>query len=143
MKTRRSSGRKGTNTRGQYAVFLSHSSRDTWLAEVIEKRIRAKKIKVWLDEMSLTGGEEILAAVRRGIQNSNELIILASPSSIKSQWVSTEVGIAQGLSKRVTPLLNNIEPDDLGPAKGIKAYELNQFEKLLTELKRRAVRHGT
>ncbi len=64
------SNRRGKPSSAKYKVFVSHSSRDTWLAKQIKKTIEAEisKVEVWLDEMSLTGGEEIITALRSGIK---------------------------------------------------------------------------
>ncbi len=136
-------GRQTKQSRGQYAIFLSHSGRDIWLAKQIKKAIEAaiSVAEVWLDEMSLTGGEQIIAALRSGIMQSNELVVLVSNESLKSQWVAWEIGMAAAWRKRITPLLNNVDYDAMAPLKGVKSYELNQFNRFLVELKQRAVQH--
>jgi TIR domain len=136
------SGQAG-RSRAHFAIFLSHSSRDAWLARQIKKEIETNipGARVWLDEMSLTGGEEIIAALRKGIDQANELVVLVSNESLKSQWVAWEIGMAAAWNKRITPLLNNVDYDAMAPLKGVKSYELNQFDKFLVELKERAVQH--
>ena len=121
---------------------MSHSSRDTWLAGLIADKIRGQGITVWLDEMSLRGGEQVLAAIVEGMGKADESLVLVSNESLKSQWVAVEVGMAIGLKKYITPLLNNVDHDAMAPLQGLKAYELNQFEKYLTELKKRSDTHG-
>ena len=64
--------------------------------------------------------------------------MLVSNDALKSQWVATEIGIAKGKKKRVTPLLNNVDPDAFAPLKGVKSYELNSFDQFLSELAKRA-----
>ena len=39
--------------------------------------------------------------------------------------------------KRVTPILNNVRPDEMAPMKDIKSIDLNNFEQFLAQLKRR------
>ncbi|HUI42971.1 MAG TPA: toll/interleukin-1 receptor domain-containing protein [Terriglobia bacterium] len=121
-------------------MFLSHSSRDAWLASVVKDRIehRIRGVEVWLDEMSLTGGEEVLRALKAGISQAHELVVIVSNESLRSQWVAWEIGMAEGQRKRITPLLNNVDHDAMAPLKGVKSYELNLFEKFLLELTRRA-----
>ena len=124
----------------QYVVFLSHASRDNWLAGVIKERIEVSipRVEVWLDEMSLRGGEEIIAALRRGISNADEAVVILSNESLRSQSVAWEIGMAAGRKKRITPLLNNVDYDAMAPLKGVKSYELNLFENFLLELESRA-----
>jgi len=88
--------------------------------------------------MSLTGGEEVLRALKAGISQAHELVVIVSNESLRSQWVAWEIGMAEGQRKRITPLLNNVDHDAMAPLKGVKSYELNLFEKFLLELTRRA-----
>ena len=135
-------GREASQSRRKghrkYAVFLSHAQRDQWLARVLTKKIEARHVKVWLDEMSLQGGEEVMTAVIEGINTTDEAVVLVSNDALKSQWVATEIGIAKGKKKRVTPLLNNVDPDAFAPLEGVKSYELNSFDQFLSELAKRA-----
>lgn len=135
-------GRQGSRqmTRARklpYTVFLSHSSRDNWLARVIAQKFRAAGAKVWIDEMSLTGGDAILRGVRDGMRAADEAVVLVSNESLKSQWVAAEVGMALVLRKRITGLLNGVEYATMAPLEGIKSYELNSFDKFVRELKNR------
>lgn len=124
-----------------YEVFLSHSHRDLWIAQVLKEKIEAlRRTSVWLDEMSLQGGDNVMQAVVEGIGAADEAIVLVSHEALRSQWVATEIGIATAKKKRITPILNNVEPDAFVPLKGAKSYELNSFEKFLAELTRRAGR---
>jgi len=120
-----------------YTVFLSHSGRDIWLANTIAEKIRAAKIGVWIDQMSLAGGDTIIDAIIQGMKRADEAVVLVSNDSIRSQWVAVEIGIAFALRIRIAPLLNNIAHDAMAPLKGIKSYELNQFASLLREMTKR------
>src|SRR5438309_12012239 len=107
-----------------YGVFLSHSHRDVWIAQIMKGKIEVgHRILVWLDQMSMQGGDNVMKAVVEGIGTSDETVVLVSHEALKSQWVATEIGIATAKKKRITPILNNVEPDALAPLKGTKAYE--------------------
>jgi hypothetical protein len=118
-----------------YIVFISHSSKDRWVARQISKEIESLGAKTWLDLKDLQGGDVIRTSVKKGINKSKEAVILISANSISSQWVSYEAGIADGQDKRVTPILNNLSADE-GPApmEGIKAINLNDSDVFLVEL---------
>jgi hypothetical protein len=137
------SGRPAKKARAKYGVFLSHSSRDAWLARVIKEKIEGAVpgARVWLDEMSLGGGEEVTVSLRAGIHRAEEVVVIVSNDSVKSQWVAWEIGMAAGDGKRLTPLLNNIDHDAMAPLRGVKSYELNLFDRFLLELKRRVEKH--
>jgi hypothetical protein len=48
-----------------------------------------------------------------------------------------EIGAVRGQHKRVTPILNNVDYDAMTPLKDVKAMDLNEFDKFLSQLKRR------
>jgi hypothetical protein len=125
-----------------YTVFISHSSKESWIAKQIAKEIETLGARTWLDLKYLHGGDEIRRSIERGIRTSHEAIVLLSANSITSQWVIYEVGAAHIQRKRVTPILNNLAPDEtLEPLKGIKALDLNDFDKFLVELAERIKKH--
>jgi hypothetical protein len=126
-----------TQKRSQYGVFISHSSLDAWIAGVMAEKIRALGVKCWLDERDLAGGDVIVEEIIQGIHASNEAIILISPNSVKSQWVPFEIGVARAKRKRVTPVLNNVKPQQMAPMQDIKGIDLNSFGQFLAQLKRR------
>jgi len=121
-------------------VFISHSSHDSWIAEQIGKRIEAVGATNRLDKHFLKGGDDIRETILRAIRESTEVIVLVSPESLKSHWVSFEIGAAKGKGKRfrVTPILHNLRAEDMGPLlEGFKAIYLNDFDDFLIELKQR------
>jgi riboflavin biosynthesis pyrimidine reductase len=125
--------------RQNYSIFLSHSSRDSWLAAVLAERLRARGCSVWLDVMSLEGGQEVLRSIKEAIENADEAMVLVSPQSLRSQWVSVEIGMAEVLGKRITPILNHVEHSDCAPLASRKSYDLNDFDKFVAELSDRIV----
>ncbi len=118
-----------------YTVFISHSSKEKWIAKQVAKEIEALGAKTWLDVKDLRGGDEIRRSIKRGIRASNEAVILLSANSITSQWVIYEAALADGQGKRITPILNNLAPaEGLAPLQGIKSVDLNDFDDFLLDL---------
>lgn len=101
------------------------------------EKIEALGAECWLDEKDLAGGDVIAADTIRGIDACHEAIILISPNSVKSQWVPFEIGGARAQHKRVTPILNNVKPQQMAPMQDIKGIDLNSFEQFLAQLNRR------
>jgi predicted nucleotide-binding protein len=136
---RRSSAlRKQTKRKNAYWVFISYSTRDSWIAHVMKERIEALGAKVYIYEIDLAGGGVIVDEIIRGIDACHEAIVLVSPHTLqKPDWVIFEIGAIRGQHKRVTPILNNVDPEDLGPAKDIKGVDLNRFEQFLVQLRKR------
>jgi hypothetical protein len=126
-----------------YLVFISHSSKDRWIARqmvaLIERKARLHGVKAFLDERDIRGGDSIPESILAMLRDCQEFVILLSPQSLPRQWVLIELGAALGLRKRVVPIMCNVE---LGQIPDIirltKAYELNQFDDYLNELTRRA-----
>jgi hypothetical protein len=121
-----------------YQVFISHSSADAWIARQMAKEIGALKIRTWLDEKDLAGGDNLNETILAGIRACQETVVLVSPASIESQWVSYEIGATDVLAKRITPILHYVAPSSLKVAAALKMVELNEFEQFLVQLQQRA-----
>lgn len=94
----------------------------------------------WLDEKDLEGGDVVVNEIIRGIDACSEAIVLISPNSVNSQWVSFEIGGVRAQHKRVTPILNNVKLSEMPPMQDIKGIDLNKFDQFLAQLERRIAR---
>jgi hypothetical protein len=129
---------RGSATSEPYTVFISHSSRDKWVAARIAEKVEEAGATSWLDTRDLPGGGDIREEISKGVNDSQEIIILFSPFSKDSPWVSFEIGAASAKRRYLTPILNNVQYTEIVLIQGIKAVELNDFDQYLTELKKRA-----
>jgi hypothetical protein len=133
--------RKGASKRKRkYTVFVSYSASDRWIAERIAEKIESPGADCWLDEKDLEGGEVIVDRIINGIDSCDEALVLISPHSIQSQWVAFEIGGVRAQHKRVTPILNNVRPDEMAPMRDIKGIDLNLFDRFLSQLEKRVRR---
>ena len=125
----------------QYTVFISHSSKDKWIARQIARLIEELDVQTFLDEKDIEGGDRIPDSIRNSIQNCDELLVLMSQYSVDRPWVLIEIGAAWGLEKRVVPIIDKIAPgqmpDILVPQ---KAIDLNDLDTYLVELEKRVQR---
>jgi TIR domain len=135
--SRQKSAKRKARHSKDYLVFISHSSSDRWIAEVIAEKIGSIGASCWLDEKDLEGGEVIVDRIINGIDLCDEALVLISPQSVQSQWVAFEIGGVRAQHKRVTPILNNVRPDDMAPMKDIKGIDLNKFDRFLNQLEKR------
>lgn len=126
--------------RSHYIVFISHSSLDAWIAKTMAEKVEALGATVWLDEKDLHGGDLVAEDIVKGISACHEAIVLISPNSVKSQWVSFEIGGVRAQHKRVTPVLNNVKPQQMVTMQDIKGIDLNRFDQFLAQLKRRILK---
>lgn len=86
-------------------VFLSYSSRDSDFAELAKLKLEASGIEVWLDQGTLRPGEEWRNAIEEGINSSDALIVVLSPNSSTSSYVTFEWAYAFGKEKKIIPVL--------------------------------------
>ena len=133
--SKRGSARKHSS----YKVFISHSSRDKWIAERMAEKIEAAGADYWLDTRDLPGGGDIRAEIFKGVSGCQEVVILFSPYSIDSEWVNFEMGVAYK-RRYLTPILNNVQYNEATLIQGIKAVELNDFDQYLSELTKRVTK---
>jgi hypothetical protein len=120
-------------------VFISHSSSDSWVAEKIRDDIIAIGIEVFLDTKDVETGDAFDDVIRQRVIDADEMVMLVSPTALKSFWVMMEVGAARYLGKRLVPILINVSPNELPqPINRHLARDLNQIDRYYEELKRRS-----
>jgi hypothetical protein len=142
MVTRASKQSKGSK-RGRakkqpsYKVFISHSSHDKWVAARMAEKVVDAGADYWLDTRDLPGGGDIRAEISKGMKDCQEVLILFTPYSKDSPWVGVEIGAAYIKRKYLTPILNNVQYNEVILIQGLKALELNDFDQYLSELKKR------
>jgi hypothetical protein len=130
-----------------YLVFISHLSNDRWIARqmaaIIERKAKRHGVRTFLDEVDLEGGDRIPATIKTNLHACEEFVILLSPQSVTRQWVLVELGGAWALDKRVMAITYNLAaekiPDIIDHDKG---YDLNDFDRYVTELIGRVKRKG-
>lgn len=135
---RKTRPKSGDRTPRPFTVFISYSSHDSRIAARIGKGIEEVGATKSLDKHFLKGGDDVRKTILKKIRECTEVIVLLSPESQKSHWVSFEIGTALGRGKRVTPILHNLRAEKMGPLlQGFKAIYLNDLDDFLIELKQR------
>lgn len=99
-------------------VFLCHNHADKPTARVIAAELLDAGHEVWLDEWEMVAGDSLVAKISEAIVDSAYLVVLLSPSSVKSGWVKRELETAltrqiTGKSIKVVPCL--LAPCDVPP----------------------------
>jgi TIR domain len=125
-----------------------NSSKDRWIARemaaIIERRAKRYGVRTFLDEVDLEGGDRIPAVIKANLHACEEFVILLSSHSVTRQWVLVELGGAWTLDKRVMAITYGVAaeaiPDIIDHDKG---YDLNDFDRYVSELIRRVKRKGT
>jgi hypothetical protein len=71
-------------------VFICHSSRDKAIARKLADDLRTLGHEPWLDEYAIRVGDSIPGKIEEGLQNADFVVVLLSPSAVKSGWVDRE-----------------------------------------------------
>lgn len=130
--------KRSTMKKVAYQVFLSYSRQDTWIAQVMREKIKAKGIQVWLDVIEVPAGADFRARIKDGMRASAEALILLSPASRNSDWVKHEMGIADGMDKWITLLLLHVTLEDVPePVSHLSYLSINDFDSYLAQLAER------
>lgn len=89
-------------------IFLSYARHDRDFAAKLVKQLELKGHKVWDPERELLPGDEWTSYLRKALAESDAMVVLLSPDSADSRWVSYELEYALGakhLSGRLIPVL--------------------------------------
>jgi hypothetical protein len=79
----------------KYDLFLSHNRvQKDWVRDVA-KQLRKLGLQVFFDEDTVRPGEPIVTSLERGLMSSRRVLLILSPSSVKSRWVAMERIVTQ------------------------------------------------
>ena len=88
-------------------IFLSYARHDRELASRLAKQLEQKGHRVWDPERELLPGAEWTASLKRALADSDAMVLLLSPDSAESRWVTYELEYAlsaKHLSGRLIPV---------------------------------------
>lgn len=94
----------------KYDVFLSYSRHDSSLLRQVRDDLRARGLRVWTDDKLEPGTPSWESEIEQAIRNSQCFAVLLSPAAYESEWVRSEITLADSLERRIFPLL--IEGDE-------------------------------
>ncbi|MFB2881602.1 toll/interleukin-1 receptor domain-containing protein, partial [Floridanema aerugineum] len=95
-------------------VFLSYADEDRPTMEQIRNSLRRESITVWTNKTDIQTGEAFDEAIKRGIEQADNLVFLLSPDAVKSNYCQRELDLAVSLNKRIIPVLvSQTDPDQV------------------------------
>jgi hypothetical protein len=119
----------------EYQVFVSHDSQDKEQASKIAAALGAKGMRTFLASRDLKSGDPWAEAIRQALLSSQELCVLCSPDSVKSEWVTTEWGAGWALGKTVVPILHRVDLGQLPVRlRLIQALDLDKLADYVTHV---------
>jgi len=120
-------------------VFISHSSTDKWIARQICSQLETRGVETFLDEKDIETGDSINHSIHAHLSDCDEVLLLLSPASLKSDWVLIELGGAKALDKRLVPILLHVGPNELPDVLADElARDINDIERYYEEVRRRS-----
>ncbi|SRR5713101_8919192 len=94
------------------SVFISHSfSDENWVREFANS-LEQRGLNVWFDSHSIPLGQSWTEAIEKGLRESNVIVLLVTPDSLKRPNLFFEIGAAMGMGKRLVPVVSK----DLDPS---------------------------
>ena len=93
-------------------IFLSHSHNDEIFARKVASLLQSYGLNVWEASNEIFPGDNWAAKISQGLQESNAMVVLLTPESLKSIYVQRDVEYALGAqeySERLIPVL--VDPD--------------------------------
>jgi CheY-like chemotaxis protein len=101
-------------------AFMSYASKDAIFADLARMKLKEAGVQVWIDHGGLRAGEEWRKAIDEGISSSDVLLVMITPQSCESPYVTYEWAFAIGKGIKVIPLL--LEAADIHPRLAVLQY---------------------
>jgi TIR domain len=108
---RKRKGERRRRSRG--SVFISHFSRDAWIAAQIALHLQQCGARTFLYEVDVESGEDFEVRIFAALRSCSELLVLITPQSIDRKYVWAEIGAAEVQRKRVTAIIHPWTFDEL------------------------------
>jgi hypothetical protein len=124
-----------------YRVYISYSAKDSELTKDLARRLREASVESYSVSDAADTSEaasKVRLAIRMLMQSSDEVVVLLTDNSANSDWVKYEIGVADSLDKRLTPVVVNEGVERLVPMVGKNFVKYADLPKYISSLKRRA-----
>ena len=96
-----------------YQVFISHSSRDTWVARQLSGIIQGFGATTFLDEADIEYGDDFEDKILEAARASHELLVLLTPWALARPYIWLEIGAIWGMGRRVVGVLHGLSANEL------------------------------
>jgi len=130
-------------------VFISHAGEDTWIASQIAVRCERLGATTFLDEKQIAVGADIEADILAALKTSPEFVLLATPWSLRREYVWLELGGAWRGDLYIVALLLGVTASEIQSKTRVPSIlkkrnliELNSIDRYFDELAQR-IRNST
>lgn len=97
-------------------VFLAYAHEDKGMMAKLRNSLRRESFTVWTNTTDIQTGETAEKAIKRGIEQADNVVYLLSPHSLGSEYCQQELEYAFSLNKRIIPvLIEDIDVQQIPP----------------------------
>lgn len=72
-------------------IFISYAHEDKLVAEFVSRRLLNGGVETWLDDTRLAAGAALPLEISEQIRRCSHFVVLLTPASVRSKWVSKSV----------------------------------------------------
>jgi hypothetical protein len=95
-------------------IFISHASGDGMFAFALQSKLESRGYRVWTDLGYMRTGDEWRAQIDDGLRGSEAVVVVISPKSTDSSYVTYEWAFACGAGVPVLPIIHQ-RPKQMHP----------------------------
>jgi TIR domain len=95
-------------------IFISHSQEEDWLVAMIAAELKTLSVETYHMGLNSTG-TEIMSTTTSELHTADEVLVLLTPSSVKSPWVIGELAIAHSLNTKIIAFYMYVDLQALPP----------------------------
>jgi hypothetical protein len=125
-------------------IFISHSSKDTWIAKQIAREIFLCGATPFLDEADVEVGGDFEEHILEFLEQAHELLVILTPWALERPYVWAEIGAAWGRRIPIIAILHGMTATELQAKSGIPVFlkkrdflDINDIETYFQQLKSR------
>ena len=126
-------------------VFVSHSSKDTWVAKQVAAQISKCGARAFLDEADVEVGDDFEQEILEFLDKADELVVLMTPWALDRPYVWAELGAAWSRRIPIVILLQGMTAREFQSKPGIPVFlkkrdiiDLNDVETYFGSLRKRS-----
>lgn len=96
-------------------IFISYSHKDRNFAKRLAESLHAAGEDVWWDQWEILAGDSLIKKIfEEGLSSAAVFIVILSPESVKSNWVSQELDVAtvrriEGVTKIIPVVIGDVK----------------------------------
>lgn len=134
----------------QRLVFISHSSKDTWVAKQIARAVSDCGAAVFLDEADIAVGDDFEEKIVAALEQADELLVLLTPWALDRPYIWVELGGALMRKLPIIVVLHGMTVTDFQSRAAIPVFlkkrhllEINDIDRYFQQLKARVAAGAT